>query len=154
MSTTILDLCHSAKAVELGIDNTPDTPLHFWRLERLCGWVDVMLAILRPRFPGARLSSGYRNRKVNAAVRGSKRSDHPRALCSDLSDGNTTDYEPWARTLFDRRHEMPLRPQQIIIEGDHVHVGFPDEREEESGDYRTQLLRKVGDEYRLIAEGR
>jgi hypothetical protein len=144
MPTTVNDLLYSYTAIAHRIENKPDNVLHMKRLDEMCAIVDAVLLILRRKWPQARLSSGYRNKMVNALVGGSKTSDHPKALGFDVGIKGVTDFVPVARYLWAHVAEIPLRPQQILSEDTppHLHIGLPDEQERATG-YVTQVL----DEY-------
>jgi len=76
------ELCGSQTAARLGIDNTPP-PEVFSNLVRLCDQILEPLrnAISRPIV----VSSGYRCGALNAAVHGSKNSDHLRGCAADIT---------------------------------------------------------------------
>lgn len=73
-------------AIRRGIDNTPTDEKHWENIERLA------INVLQPTrnvLGGIRVLSGYRSRKLNKAVKGSKRSLH----CF----GYAADIEPWGK---------------------------------------------------------
>ena len=144
MKTTIADLCRSATAKRLGIKNEPDSDLHRERLEWLCARADEALTLIRRSWPGAKISSGYRNHAVNRAVGGSNTSDHPKALAIDIVAPGVVDYVPMAKYVATYLGEIGIRPQQILAESTppHLHLGYPDESERIAG-YVTVLLRET-----------
>lgn len=125
-------------------NNMPATPLHLQRLQWLCPVVDSAIALLTRLGYQPRLTSGYRSPSVNRMVGGSNTSDHLSALAVDLGLGRATaidNLDP-ARLVFEHRAELLCRPQQIIAEPGHVHIGWPDEAERAAMTYRSELRLK------------
>jgi zinc D-Ala-D-Ala carboxypeptidase len=129
-------------ALRLGIDNQPATVLHRQRLTWLCVRADEVLLVLRRSWPAVKVSSGYRCPALNKAIGGSQTSDHPKALAFDLVAPGVVDYVPMGKYLATYLGDLSVRPQQILAESDHLHVGFPDEIERSAG-YVTVVLRET-----------
>lgn len=75
------DLCKSAMASRLGIDNTPDD-ISQVNLEAL---VRYIVNPIFDRFPSACITSGYRCEALNKKVGGVKKSQHTKGQAVDLS---------------------------------------------------------------------
>lgn len=115
---TIEELCRSAKAEELGIDNTP-TPQAVENMTRL---INVVLDPLREAFGKPIIvNSGYRSDMLNAVVGGAKTSQHKTGEAVDITTG--TKYgNKW---LFDYiKENLPF--DQLIDEYNYswVHVSL------------------------------
>lgn len=132
---TIDELTRSAKAKELGIDNTPN-PEITKRLNELMNLLDkIREAYGKP----IRVTSGYRCPELNKAVKGSKTSQHLRGEAADL-----VPYDKDTLRLFNVTKDLIDKEQmtvgQLIWEyGDRkprwVHVSLPAPR------LRNQVLR-------------
>lgn len=87
---TLAELTASAKARELGIDNTPPDSL-LSNLQRLAN----MLQAVRDNLGvPVTVTSGYRNEAVNKAVGGATSSDHKRGDAADIvAPGYGTPYQ-------------------------------------------------------------
>jgi hypothetical protein len=115
----------SQTAVRLGIDNTPDAET----LENIKKTAEGMERIRNYVGTAIRISSGYRSEKLNAAIGGSKTSDH--------MTGNACDFT--VRGMTPRRVAQiilgsGLKFDQLILEGVSpnapngvwIHIGFGD----------------------------
>lgn len=115
---TIEELCRSAKAKELGIDNTP-TPQAVENMTRL---INVVLDPLREAYgKPITTNSGYRSPALNEAVGGVESSQHPTGEAADITVG-TREGNKW---LFEYiRDNLPF--DQLIDEYDYswVHVSL------------------------------
>ena len=111
------ELCGSQTAARFGIDNTP-SPEVFSNLVRLCDQILEPLrnAISRPIV----VSSGYRCGALNAAVHGSKNSDHLRGCAADIPAAGMG-IDELANKVWTLAPFVPLK--QCIVEfGQWVHV--------------------------------
>ncbi len=109
-------LCFSETAVRKGIDNGPDT-IALYNLQYLQGRLTQVERILGRQII---ISSGYRGPKLNAAIGGSKTSDHCNGLAADwVSPEFGTPFEVCA-FLEGRLADF----DQLIYEGTWVHLGF------------------------------
>ena len=82
---TIAELCRSATARRLGIDNTPPASA----VKALTVLVDEVLDPLREAWGGPiRVNSGYRCPKLNKAVGGTPSSQHQRGEAADITVGS------------------------------------------------------------------
>ena len=79
---SLSEVTKSLTAKRLGIDNTPDDE---WVIENLKAVADVIFQPLRDSFRcPIFVSSGYRSPDLNAAIGGSKRSQHMEGRALDL----------------------------------------------------------------------
>lgn len=79
---SLAEVTKSTTAKRLGIDNTPDDE---WVIENLKAIADVIFQPLRDSFRcPIFVSSGYRSPDLNAAIGGSKRSQHMEGRALDL----------------------------------------------------------------------
>ena len=79
---SLSEVTKSLTAKRLGIDNTPDDE---WVIENLKAIADVIFQPLRDSFRcPIFVSSGYRSPDLNAAIGGSKRSQHMEGRALDL----------------------------------------------------------------------
>ena len=83
---SINELCHSDKAIALGIDNTPNDKVK----EHLVQLVEELLDPLREAWgSGIKVTSGYRCAKLNKALKGSSpTSAHLVGFAADLVPSN------------------------------------------------------------------
>ena len=82
---TIAELCRSATARRLGIDNTPPASA----VKALTVLVDEVLDPLREAWGGPiRVNSGYRCPELNEAVGGTPTSQHQRGKAADITVGS------------------------------------------------------------------
>ena len=78
---SLREVTKSRTAVRLGIDNTPDD----WTIENLRAIAENIFQPLRNAFgTPIYVSSGYRSEELNAAIGGSKRSQHIQGRALDL----------------------------------------------------------------------
>ena len=138
---TIEELCYSATAKRLGIDNRPSKEV----VENLTRLVEKVLDPLREKYDKAiMVSSGYRCEKLNKAVGGAAKSQHLTGKAADIYVvGNSKE----TRRLFDLLVENNLPYDQAILEKgtmnapQWVHVSYDDKR------YRREKLFFDGKKY-------
>ena len=103
------ELTKSSTATRLGIDNTPNS-------EHLVNMVNVCCHILQPvREHFGRVvtvNSGYRSPKLNAAVRGSAKSQHCNGQAADFEIINYPNYDlaKWIKDKMQRIIECATSP--------------------------------------------
>ena len=130
---TIEELCYSATAKRLGIDNSPNKEV----VENLNKLVENVLVPLREKYgKPIMVSSGYRCEKLNKAVGGAAKSQHLTGKAADImvvnKDGSVNTKE--TRKLYDIIVKQQLPFDQIILEKgtqqnpQWVHVSY-DERQ-------------------------
>lgn len=121
---TLAELTHSAKALSLGLDNTPSAKiidelrLTAAMLQRIRDY----LSVLRGQDTPLSGISGYRAPAVNRAVGSSDTSDHVRGMAADFKAAGMTPYEV-CQALVPKMAELGIG--QIINELTWVHVGRP-----------------------------
>lgn len=111
---------NSAKAQELGINNTTSDPAVIANIEAL---VDNILDPLREAWgKPITVNSGYRCAALNRAVCGSPSSQHTKGMAADITTGNRADN----RRLFQMIVDMKLPYDQLIDEKNFawVHVSY------------------------------
>lgn len=82
---SIKELCRSAKAKKLGIDNTPTDKA----VENMTRLIKVVLDPLREAYgQPITVNSGYRSTALNKAVGGVKSSQHPTGEAADITVGS------------------------------------------------------------------
>lgn len=116
---TIKELCYSLTAIQKGIDNTPNSEI----VNNLKQLILYILDPLRERYgKQINVNSGYRCKKLNDAVKGSKTSQHIKGLAADITAGSKKEN----KILFDLIIEMNLPFDQVIDEKNFswVHVSF------------------------------
>lgn len=118
---TDAELTASAKAVALGIDNTPSVEI-LDSLHTLAGGLERVRAVLGAPI---RVSSGYRSPKLNRALKGAKNSAHMLGLAADFTAPGFGD--PLAIVKAIVAHKDLIGFEQVINEGTWVHVSFPEE---------------------------
>lgn len=74
------EMIKSEAAARHGIDNTPDDEA----LENLTVLCENVLQPIRDALGPVKVNSGYRGPQVNAAVGGSKKSDHMKGMAADI----------------------------------------------------------------------
>lgn len=135
---TLSELTESAKARELGIDNTIP-PLLMGNAKALTERLQIIRDVLRVP---VRISSGYRCEALNKAVGGAYTSQHLLCLAADIyADGYT------ASQLFGAIQKMNISYDQLIIERvglkEWVHISVqPYERNEKLGYTNGVYIRK------------
>lgn len=103
---TLKELTRSDTATRLGLDNTPDDEA----LENLKTLCEKVLQPVRDNFGRVTVNSGYRSPESNAAVGGSKTSDHCKGMAADIEvDG--VDNPDLAQWIMDN-----LEYTQLILE--------------------------------------
>lgn len=106
---TINELCKSATATKLGINNNPPAVVKT-NLENL---VKNVLDPLREAYgKPIGVYSGYRSNALNKAVNGAKNSQHLTGTAADIHGANTTEN----RRLYDLVLRMQLPFDQMILE--------------------------------------
>lgn len=108
---TLAELTASAKAVELGIDNTPRPEL----IPRLVMVAEMLERIRSTINCPIVVTSGYRCERLNLAVGGSSTSDHPRGHAADIVSPRYGTATELARTLAPL--VLVLGIGQLILEG-------------------------------------
>ena len=104
---TLLELIKSDSALRLGLDNTPSQGV----INNLHTLVTHVLQPIREHYgKPVRISSGYRNGSVNAAIGGSKTSDHMQGFAADIEVFGVTNYD-LAKWIKDN-----LKFTQVILE--------------------------------------
>lgn len=125
---TIEELCYSATAKRLGIDNSPNKEV----VENLNKLVENVLDPLREKYgKPIMISSGYRCEKLNKAVGGAAKSQHLTGKAADICvAGNNRK----TRRLFDLLVENNMPYDQVILEKgtmnapQWVHVSYDEKR--------------------------
>ena len=109
---SITELTQSATAKRLGIDNTPSDDIK----KNLTLFIEKVLDPIRERYGSPlRISSGYRCKKLNDAVGGSKTSQHMNGEAADLIpvDGDTRRLFYLIKEMIDNKE---IRCGQLIWE--------------------------------------
>lgn len=135
---SLREMTESAKAKELGIDNTIP-PLLMRNAKALAERLQIIRDVLRaPVY----ISSGYRCEALNKAIGGAYTSQHQLGLAADIyADGHT------AQELYDAILKMNISYDQLIIERvglkEWVHISVqPYERNEEMS-YTNGVYKKL-----------
>lgn len=115
---TRADLIRSKIAQERGIDNTPPEHLLLNLDATLAGAERIRAALGFPMF----ISSGYRSPYLNAAVGGSKTSQHMQCQAIDFTCPGFGDPEMIVRKLTSMRELLGI--DQLILEKTWVHASF------------------------------
>ena len=111
------EFLHSEKAVRLGLDNTPDAlAMASIRNFLAPGMQQVRELIGAP----INISSGYRAPQVNAAVGGSRSSQHMQGLAADFAAPFFGTPIQIARAIV----ASHIKFDQLIQEGSWVHISF------------------------------
>ena len=116
---TIRELTASATAAAKKINNNPTLET----AENLKQLVDNVLDPLRDAYgKPIRVNSGYRSPALNAAVKGSKTSQHMKGQAADITAGNKREN----RKLFELAKELNLPYCQLIDEKNFswVHISY------------------------------
>ena len=117
------ELTRSNTAIRKGIDNSPDYHVKANLIVLANGLERVRSALGAPM----NISSGYRCRKLNLIVGGSRDSDHEKGLAGDFTAASFgTPLEICHRIA---QHKAEIGFKQLIYEGRWVHVSFPVEGE-------------------------
>jgi hypothetical protein len=124
------DMFASETARKLGLSNAPDNETERRRLVWLQARRSEVLAVLRERWPTAKMQSAYRSDAVNAAVGGSATSRHRLGLALDftVSGGDIGTYEEQARHLRQRASALGVQPRDVLAEQTppHLHIDYFD----------------------------
>ena len=123
----LAELTHSDSAVRLGLDNAP-TPEALANLATLARGLEAVRAALGsvPLY----ISSGYRSRAVNAAVGGSRTSQH---MAGEAADFVAPEFGT-PRQICEHLASLgdALQFDQLIYEGTWVHISFTAGRQRRS----------------------
>ena len=104
---TLEELVKSETALRKGMDNTPDEG----SVRNLTALAENVLQPVRDAFgKGVKVNSGYRHPDVNAAVGGSRTSDHCKGMAADIEIPGVANHElaTWI--------EQNLKFTQVILE--------------------------------------
>ena len=104
---TLEELVKSETALRKGLDNTPDEG----SVRNLTALAENVLQPVRDAFgKGVKVNSGYRHPDVNAAVGGSRTSDHCKGMAADIEIPGVANHElaTWI--------EQHLKFTQVILE--------------------------------------
>lgn len=114
---TLDEMTFSSTAIRLGIDNTPSKE-HINNLIRLCVTLeDVRDACNAP----IKVTSGYRCKALNDAIKGSRNSQHMIGCAADIRCNSYSIGE-----LIDIIQEAKIEYDQLIMEFDSwVHISVP-----------------------------
>ena len=118
---TLEELCASPEAVRKGIDNVPDADVSA-NLLLLARGLEVVRSVLG--YP-MHVNSGYRSPKLNAAIGGSRTSNHMKGLAADFTCREYGSPYEIAKILVVHCGEIGF--QTLIMEGTWVHIDFPEE---------------------------
>ena len=84
------EMVKSETALRHGLDNTPPDNI-IYNLEVLC--VEILQPVRNYFGKGVKVNSGYRSPDVNAAVGGSRTSDHCKGMAADIEIPGIPNYE-------------------------------------------------------------
>lgn len=112
------ELIRSTVALARGIDNTPPGPVLVHLEFTIAGAERIRSALGAPLI----ISSGYRSPELNAAVHGSKTSQHMLGQALDFVCPAFGDPEKIVRELAPKRRVLGI--DQMILEKTWVHVSF------------------------------
>lgn len=116
---SMYELTRSSYAMRHGLDNTPHDDLYSNAVLLADGLERVRRVLGVPM----RITSGYRSQKVNAGVGGSKTSAHTKFLAADfIPDMDLLDA---CDMIIEAEDEIGF--DQLIYEGDWIHISFADE---------------------------
>lgn len=117
---TLAELTNSQEAVRKGLDNSP-TPEILENLRQTAAGLERVREILdEPMF----ISSGYRSPKVNAAVGGSRTSQHMNGEAVDFTSPNYGTPLQICQAIVSNADFIDF--DQLIYEGTWVHISFSD----------------------------
>jgi hypothetical protein len=120
---SLKELTKSDTATRLGIDNTPDEEA-LDNLKTLC---DKVLQPVRDHFgKSVTVNSGYRSPESNAAVGGSKTSDHCKGMAADIEIAGVANAElaQWIMDNLDYTQLILEFYTQGIPDSGWVHVSY------------------------------
>lgn len=124
---TLAELVRSDTAQRNGWDNTPDAAA----IANLRALVTNVLQPIRDRFGPVRITSGYRNHRLNAAVGGSPTSQHRTGEAADFSVASAPQREVADWIVANLRFD-----QLILYSSGRFHISYSATRA------RKQVLRK------------
>lgn len=113
------EMTASATAKRLGIDNSPKDRAIVLNLTVLC---DKVLQPVRNRFGAVTVTSGYRCDELNAAIHGSKTSQHPKGEAADIKLRNMREAFNWIRENLE--FDQLIWEYGNDNEPDWIHVSF------------------------------
>ena len=134
---TLGEMLRSGTAIRLRIDNNPQ-PRHVERLRALC---QNVLEPLRRRFGAVRVTSGYRNPRLNKAVGGATASQHTMGEAADLHVSGPEQARKYCDFI---RQNTPF--DQLLLEHVRgqgpcwVHVSHKSDRGENRGEYIEMMV--------------
>ena len=120
---TLKELTRSDAATRLGLDNTPDDEA----LENLKTLCEKVLQPVREHFGmSVTVNSGYRSPESNAAVNGSKSSDHCKGMAADIEIVGiaNADLAQWIMDNLDYTQLILEFYTQGIPDSGWVHVSY------------------------------
>ena len=120
---TLKELTKSDTATRLGLDNTPDDAA----LENLKTLCEKVLQPVRDRFgKSVTVNSAYRSPESNAAVNGSKSSDHCKGMAADIEIAGiaNADLAKWIMDNLDYTQLILEFYTQGIPDSGWVHVSY------------------------------
>lgn len=120
---TIEELVHSEVAEARGIENAPEKDV----VERLTQLVEKLLDPVREMWGEAiRVNSGYRNERLNAAVGGTRKSQHLRGEAADITTGG----REGNRRLFEMIAKSEMEFDQMIDEKEYawIHISYSEKK--------------------------
>ena len=120
---TLRELTKSDTATRLGIDNTPDEQA----LENLKTLCDMVLQPVRDHFgKSVTVNSAYRSPESNAAVNGSKSSDHCKGMAADIEIVGVAnaDLAQWIMDNLDYTQLILEFYTQCVPDSGWVHVSY------------------------------
>lgn len=133
---TAEELCKSNTGLRMGVSNDP-SPEELRCLTLLCNHV---LQKLRDKLGAIRINSGFRNKAINRAIKGSRKSQHLQGKAADIiivRDGKMDN-----SLIFNAVIELDLEFDQMIWEfgGKWIHISYNENKN------RKQILEAYKDE--------
>ncbi len=120
---TIDELCASDTAQRRGIDNTPDTA----KKQKLQTLIEQLLDPIRAAWGAPiTINSGYRSRKLNAAVGGVSTSQHLRGEAADISVGSPAENKRLFAKIVELQKTGRIAFDQLIDESGYrwIHLSY------------------------------
>lgn len=120
---SLYEMCKSETALRMGFDNTPDDEATE-NLRLLC---EKVLQPVRDHFgKGVKVNSAYRSPESNAAVGGSKTSDHCKGMAADIEIPSVAnaDLAQWIMDNLDYTQLILEFYTQGIPDSGWVHVSY------------------------------
>lgn len=121
---TYEEMIHSATAIRLKIDNTPNAK-ELANLRKLCQ--EILQPIRDRRGSVITVTSGFRCEKLNAAVGGVKTSQHRFGEAADITLGNPTLNKKLFNMIVDMINKKEIKVGQLIDEHNYrwLHISLP-----------------------------